>query len=491
MHYITPEDRYQYTFINNLDDLISLDNEVRIIDLLIENILSENAKQITRMIQKGQSSLGRRAYSPVTLIKIFIYGYLNSITSSRKLEKECNRNIELIWLTGNLKPDFKTISDFRRDHGELIEYVYSKFRKFLKDKHYINGETIAIDGSKIKANTNRDMLNKEKLQKRIESIDQKIEEYLNIIRTNDLEQDVIEECTDYETGDKINHHLIEKVVKLQKQLEDYTTLNEQLENKDGNYISSSDKEANLMKSRDGSIPAYNIQIVVDSKNTMIASTKVSTQPTDYNLLEPMVEKVKSELQVEVGEVLGDKGYRNMEQIHSIEKSSNSKCYVPLIEKETEKSGIEFKYDEKVNEYKCSQGRRLKLKQRNKYKRGILADVYQGTDCSTCPVRPKCTKSKTGRIYHRYYNEEWRTNYRNRLKQFKAKEKIGMRKKIVEHPFGTLRYWMGKIPLKLRGKRKVSTELNLYSIAYNIRRLVSVSGIDQIMDEISEYKLKTT
>lgn len=491
MHYITPKDRHQYTFMNNLDDLVSGDNEVRIIDLLIDTILSDNHQQIASIIQKGLSPLGRKAYSPATLVKIYIYGYLNSINSSRRLEKECNRNIEMIWLTGNLKPDFKTISDFRRDHNELIEYIYSKFIKFLKDKHYVGANTIAIDGSRIKANTNRDMLSKEKLQKRIELVNQKMEEYLNIIRTNDLDEDLVEELTDYETSDKINQHLIEKIAQLQKQLEDYKSLNEKLENKDGNYISSSDKEANLMKSRDGYIPAYNVQIAVDSKNKMIVSTEVSTQPTDYNLLEPMVEKVKTELQTEVNEVFADKGYRNMEQIKRIEKLFVSKCYVPLIEKQTEKNGIDFEYDEQGDEYICSQGKRLVLKQRNKYKRGALTDVYQGTECTGCPIRSECTKSKKGRIYHRYHDEEWRISYKNRLKQFTSVEKINIRKTLVEHPFGTFRYWMGKIPLKLRGKRKVSTELNLYSIAYNIRRLISISGIEQIMDEISEYKLKTT
>ncbi len=489
MHYIEPADRNQFTFMNRLDDLVEADNEVRLIDILIDKILYDNNDELRPLLKKGRSEKGRKAYGHPTLLKVYIYGYLNSINSSRGLKKECNRNIEMIWLTGNLRPDFKTIADFRKDNGELIKFVNDKFRDFLKFNNYISGRTIAIDGSKIKAYTKRDMLNREKLQKRMEKIDQKIEEYLNLIHENDIKDDLSDEVSALENGEDINQHLINKIIEYQKQLEEYSKLKEQLAQKDGKYISSSDVEANLMKSRDGYIPAYNVQIAVDGDNKMIASTQVSTEENDINLLEPMVEKVSSELQREIGEVLADKGYGNLEQIERVEKNSSTKCFIPLSAQSSHTDGIEFEYDDKKDEYQCTKGKRLVLKQRSKKKRGRLADVYQCAECEGCPVRNACTKSKKGRILHRYHDEKWRKRYKERLKLNRVKQKISLRKTLAEHPFGVLKYWMGKIPLKMRGKEKVRTEINLYAMVYNLRRLFTIEKAEQIHHLLTGYELK--
>jgi transposase len=489
MHYLEPVDRNQFTFMNRLDDLVDADNEVRLIDLLIDKILEDNMDEILPLLKKGHSRKGRKAYGHPTLLKIFLYGYLNSINTSRCLMKECKRNIEMIWLTGSLKPDFKTIADFRKDNGQLIEFINKKFRDFLKSTNYISGQTIAIDGSKIKAYTKRDMLNTEKLHRRMEKIGQKIEDYLNLIYENDIKDELSEELSELENSEDINQYLVEKIVKYQKQLEEYSMLKEQLAQKDSNHISASDVEANLMKSRDGYIPAYNVQIAVDSKNKMIASTEVSTESNDKNLLKPMFDKVDAELQGAVKEILADKGYDNLSHIERIEKDRRAKCFIPLSEQSSSNSGIEFEYDDEADEYRCSQGKRLILISHNKNKRGRLADVYQGIECEGCAVRDACTKSKKGRILHRFHDEKWRRHYKDRLKLSRVKRKISYRKTLVEHPFGVLKYWMGKLPLKMRGKQKVATEINLYAMAYNLRRLLTIEKNGDIQDKLTRYKLK--
>ncbi|MBE9542481.1 MAG: transposase, partial [Proteobacteria bacterium] len=196
MHYIKAADRQQFTFIQVLDDLVGPDNPVRVIDTIVDAILEKNPQNFS---DKGQSPLGRRAYSPGTFLKLYIYGYLNGISSSRKLETETHRNIELIWLLGNLKPDFKTIADYRKDNGKEIKLLTRRFREFLRDQGLIRGKTVGIDGTRVKANADRSMLTAKKIERRIKSINEKIEDYLGRLMENDKREDILDEL-DVEDG---------------------------------------------------------------------------------------------------------------------------------------------------------------------------------------------------------------------------------------------------------------------------------------------------
>ena len=483
MHYIKAADRQQFTFIQVLDDLVGPDNPVRVIDTIVDAILEKNPQNFS---DKGQSPLGRRAYSPGTFLKLYIYGYLNGISSSRKLETETHRNIELIWLLGNLKPDFKTIADYRKDNGKEIKLLTRRFREFLRDQGLIRGKTVGIDGTRVKANADRNMLTAKKIERRIKSINEKIEDYLGRLMENDKREDILDEL-DVEDGSEINQQLIDKIAELEERVRSLGEQKETLEKESRGEVSPSDPDARLMKSRDGMIPAYNVQLVVDDENKLITGSIVSTEPNDQELLEPVLENVKEELGIEPEEVLGDKGYASFSAIEKVESTGKTTCYIPLKRTRNDNNPIRFTYNEEKDEYICERGKSLPLKHKNKFHHGQYIDVYQGLECEGCPVRAQCTSSKYGRIFQHPHNKSWREAYRQRLETVLGKSKIKLRKSLVEHPFGTIRYWMGKIPLLLRGKQKVTTEINIYTTAYNIKRLISLKGSTDLMEMINQYQ----
>ena len=488
MRYLESADRDQYIMMNKLDDLVCPENPVRLIDALVDSLVLSN----TKMFEKERTTeAGRPKYHPSTLLKLYIYGYLNGISSSRKLEAETHRNKEVIWLLGNLCPDHWTISNYRKEHGEEIKYVTKKFREFLREKGYIKLKTVAIDGSKVKANTNRDMLSMEKIDKKLRGIDRKLEEYLEKLRERDIRSELAEEYDDDDDLPPDGGKYIDKIVSLQKQLEDLQREKERLEKENRKYISSSDPSARLMKSRDGKIPAYNVQIAVDAEHKLIADSEVVTCETDRGQLKPMLESLKDELAASPAEVLADKGYDNPDEIEELEKKEEGiKIYVSPQGSVNDKEEIKFSYDKAKDEYLCSQGKRLVLIQKGKIKHKSMTSVYQGIECDGCQKREKCTKSKKGRIINRYVNQQWREDYKKRMQSIESKSKLLKRKTIVEHPFGTIKCLMGKIPLYLRGVKKVATEINLYTTVYNLKRLFNIEIFENLMKEIKNYRWET-
>jgi transposase len=311
MHYIIPDDRNQVTFMQSLDDLVPSEHYVRLIDALIDAIVSANPGEFA---YKGQKNSGRRAYNPVTMLKLFLYGYLNSIKTSRKLERECHRNIEVIWLVGNLKPDHKSIADYRKDNAAAIKYVTKKFRHFLRDKGYIKGKLIAIDGSKVKANTNKDMLTIKKIEHRLDHLDKTLDRYLEQLLINDRREDLLEEIDESSSDDDFkdpgntNQVLLDKISKLQEQVENLQKQKDILLSQSRTSISQSDPQANLMRSRDGMIPAYNTQIAVDQAYYMIAHSQVFEDSNDTKLLEPMLKELEQETDLIPEAAVTDCGY---------------------------------------------------------------------------------------------------------------------------------------------------------------------------------------
>jgi transposase len=491
MHYIEPLDRNQYQLMSCLDDLVSANHPVRIIDKIVDSIVSSNKE---RFEKERQTEAGRPKYHDSVKLKLFLYGYFNGISSSRKLEVETHRNQEVIWLLGGLTPDHWTISNYRKQQADDIKFVTKKFREFLKDNGYIKLKTVAIDGSKVKAYTNRDMLTVEKIDAKLEGIDKKIEEYLGKIAENDLRDEVMEELEGSDQTGEISKYL-NKIVQLQKQVEELQKHKQTLEKEGRKYISPADPEAMLMKSRDGKIPAYNVQISVDAENKMIADSEVVTEATDLKMMPKMIESIKEELGEVPEEAIGDRGYDNPDLIEAVEKKESAggggiKIFTSQAKTIRDKEEIKFKYDEQKDEYECSEGKRLVLVARNKKRRNSLANLYQGIECEGCPIREKCTSSKKGRILHRYVNQRWRDEYKTKMQSKSGKEKTAIRKTIVEHPFGTIKYLMGKIPLLLRGLKKVSTEINLYTTVYNLKRLINLESYEDLIKKITNYKWKT-
>jgi len=491
MKYIESADRQQYQLMSSLDDLVAIEHPVRIIDKIVDSIVLDNPE---RFEKARETEAGRPKYLDSTMVKLYLYGYFNGISSSRKLEVETYRNKEVIWLIGSLTPDHWTISNYRKENGEKIKFVTKKFREFLKDNGYIKLKTVAIDGSKVKAYTNRDMLSVEKIETKLKGIDKKIEEYMLKIAESDRRDEVIDEI-ERDGIEPNNTKYLDKIIELQNQVEHLQKQKEILEEEGRKYISASDTDARLMKSRDGKIPAYNVQIAVDAENKMIADSEVVTDETDLGQLPKMVESIKEELGRAPEEAIADKGYNTPDLIEETEKKESLggvgiQIFVSQEMTSRDKEGIKFKYDEEKDEYECSEGKRLVLVQRNKKKNKSLANLYRGIQCEGCPLRSQCTSSKKGRILHRYINQKWRDDYKAKMLSKIGKERTAIRKTIVEHPFGTIKYLMGKIPLLLRGLEKVKTEINIYTTVYNLKRLINIKAFDDLLVQIENYKWET-
>jgi len=487
MKYILPENREQYKMLNCLDDMVKGDNPIRIIDIMIDEIISSNPEIF---LEPNNGDVGRPKYSPSTMLKLYIYGYLHGISSSRKLEEQTKKNIEIIWLLGNLTPDHWTISNYRKENIEQIKFITKKFINFLTDNKYIEGKTVAIDGTKIKANACKEMLSYKTLEKKINLTNEKIEEYLKKLNENDFIEELEEEYKQSVIGDEgINDYLVKKISDLQEEISRLKQHKEDMETEGTKTISQTDRDAKLMRSREGKIPAYNVQLAVDEKNKMIIDTEVVNEENDVNQLYEMMKSIEEESGIVPEEIIADKGYYNPELIEKVE-GEGIKCYIPVPKTQHDKEEIKFTYNSEKNQYECSEGRELILKSRNKNRRGRLADVYQGKYCTDCLKKGICTKAKHGRIIHRYKDQQERESYKIKMKEYLSKTKILLRKTIVEHPIGTIKCLMGKIPLKLRGTKKVSSEIDLYRTAYNLKRLINLEDFEYLTSLMLEYKWKS-
>lgn len=487
MKHIEATDRQQYQMMSTLDDLIAENHVVRIMDMMVDFTVYNNP-QVFRKVKYTEA--GRPSYDPVVLIKLLLYGFFNRISSSRKLETEAYRNVELIWLLGDLKPDHWTISNFRKENKELIKFLTKKLREFLKDQGYITLKTVVIDGTKVKANANRDMLTIEKIEAKIEGAGKEIEEYLERLSLSDRRDDLVDELEDGTTSE-VNQKYLDKIIELENKIEELNKHKDKMEKEGIKYISLVDPDARLMRSRDGKIPAYNVQIAVDAENKLIADSEVVNDQTDLTVLPQMIESIKEELGQVPESIPVDRGYNNPDVIEKIEKQEDGlQIYAPQEITSRDKEEIKFTYDADKDEYTCSANKRLVLKQRNKKKNKSLANMYQGIECEGCPLRSKCTTSKKGRTYYRYVNQVWRDEYKTRMKTKQGRANASLRKTIVEHPFGTIKCMMGKIPLFLRGLKNVATEIDLYTTAYNLKRLYNIEKFDILVAKMVNYNWAT-
>jgi transposase len=487
MRYIQPADRAQYVMMNTLDDLVPPQHPVRILDTVVEQIVDANPEQFDTV--RADSDPGRPMFSPKTLLKLFLYGYLVNIRASRKLETETQRNIEVLWLLGTLSPDHWVIATYRKVHGDHIKAATKAFRQFLHAHGYIKGERVAIDGTKMKANARREMLTVEKIEKRLHRVDEQLDEYLSKMADNDLCDELADELDSLDSTVAVDRHLIDKIMALQKQVEELTAQKELVEQSGQTYLSPADPDARLMKSRDGKLAAYNVQSVVDDAYHMIAATTVLTDHDDHAALPAIVQSLHDELGVSPSSATADKGYYTPDLIQQVETEMNTTCYIPLPNTDAASSSITFRYDPATDCYTCSAGTSLLLHTKNKRKNKSLVNVYRGRQCTACHLRAQCTTSKHGRIVHRYHNQDWRDAYRERMQHPMSKSIVAVRKSLVEHPFGTIKLWGGKLPLLLRGVAKVATEINLYATAYNVRRLLNCTLWDTLNEQLATYSWK--
>ena len=423
-------------------------------------------------------------------MKLYLYGYSNRITSSRRLEAESHRNIELRWLLNNLTPDFKTIADYRKDNLSAIREMTISFRVMLKGWKLIDGALMALDGTKLKGKAGSGLLSYEELFKQAGEIDTEIEKYMLLLQSNDIREDMQEkDDSALKTVEAITQR-IEELEKQRKQLEGFKKLSEQDNQRKINPI---DPDSRMIKGKKESFSGYNLQVIVDSLHKLIASARMRQTTNDMEEMIPALENIKEELDIKPDVLLADQGYNNVLQLQKIEQDQLTDAHVMVGEcaKDVEdynKPG--FQYDKDNDCYICPRGHILKKRGGIQKRRNRFAVIYQCKVrvCRECNIRSSCTSSKTGRTITRYTDEEWVEAYRNRMHSEKSKSLLKQRKSIIEHVFGVLKCWMGKIPLLLRGKEKVQAEINLYTTAYNLKRLIKICGYDKLMDMITELKL---
>jgi len=481
MHYKEKISREQFMFMS-YETMIAPDNAVRLIDLVCKKFFIEhpfNEKW------KGNTNGGRKSYPPDSMLKMLVYGYFNGIASSRKLEKETYRNIEMIWLMEGLQPDHWTICDFRRESGTIMKDFLRSLRKFLIVNNYATTDNIVFDGTKVKAYAKREMLTVESIGEKLENIDKSISEYLSKLENNDQHDDELE------TAKSEIEVLKEKIRKLESAKSKLEGAKRDIEKSGKKYYAPNDTEAVLLKGREGNFPGYNVQVGVEPKGHFMMTDRVTTDTNDMQQLQECVVSFTEETGTVPKEVSADKGYSNTTQILEIEKDGKTKCYIPLIEtkRETlEKEGITFEYNAEAGTYTCSQGKQLLLLSRNQKNRGAYYNTYKCQGCEGCAVRAKCTTSKTGRILKRNVEQDKIDQYKESIASEYAKEKIRERKTVVEHPFGTIKMLMGKFNFLLKGEAKAQTEFDYYTASYNLKRLIGCAPISDLMVKIEKTRL---
>lgn len=459
---IQPISRYQQEIFSSLDDQVKRESIVRVIDKVVDKLYENKTEERVNEIEVGRPEYPRKA-----LLKLYLYGYMNRIKSSRKLERECKINIEVMWLMGKLSPDHWTISFFRKDNQEQIIQAIKSFNKFLLESGYLEGKTIVIDGTKLKANaSSKGNINIDELKERVQQTDDRITYYLEVFNRTDEYEEEIEE--------------------LRKEKQELEQQIEQLKKQNKKVYVKTDPDSNIMKTKEGKQAAYNVQISCDQKHKLVIATDVNSQANDFKQLKNMYESSKEMLSGnKPKELIADAGYYTPEQIEQIEKEEKVNTYVvPMPER---KKG-NFQYDLQKDQYTCQMGKVLIFERENQDGRGRLKRFYRTNQCGGCSIRKGCTSSKNGRIKIRYINQDFRDNYREKMMEEKSKEKIRLRKTIVEHPIGTIKLWLGNNPLLLRGKEKVRTEINLVSFSYNLLRIFNIDGYENLNNKIEQWKL---
>lgn len=463
MRYRRGTSRHQQNFLS-LDDHISMKNVIRVIDKTCEEYVDQESKPD---FEKGQKETGRKAYHPSDLLKILVYGYFNGISSSRKLEKECGRNIELKWLTSDLVPDHKTISDFRKDNPDMINGLFSYLISIFKEQGLVTGKSVAVDGSKIKAYAIQE-ISIDTIKHKLEDIEEQVQKYLKEMAAIDEAEDDVEELNDKKAE-------LEKQIELLKEKKrDHEEHMRYLEEMEEKRICTTDPEARMMRGRYGKYWGYNVQTAVDTEYHLITKIKITDNQNDKGLLSPMIEGSEEICGQKPEEALADAGYYKINEVEELEKKGTT-CYVGInrtvSQVKDQANGIVFTYSKEEDRYYCSQGKKLDYA-RKKTIEGKEARVYKSMECGECSLKDLCTKGEQ-RTFQRNENQEWIDNYRDKMQSEEGKIKLINRKSVVEHPFGSMKYNMGQIPIILKGKKKAQTEMNLYAIGYNLKRYFNI------------------
>ena len=483
--------RQRILFPDVLDDYVTEENPVRFLDAFVDG-LDLRGLGITHA---EPNDMGRPPYDPAALLKLYLYGYLYSVRSSRKRERECHRNVELMWLLRKLTPDFKTIADFRKDNVDRFRPLFQRLVALGKELGLLEGSLVAVDGSKFRAVNSKDRnFNRAKLADRRKSVEKSIDRYLRELDENDAKE------ADEPVFPSSVPNLKEKIERLKERQRRYRELLRRLEATGATEISLTDPDSRLMKgNHDRMEVSYNAQIAVEAKSKLIVAYDVDHRASDHHQLAAMSSRAQEALDAEDLRVVADRGYYDGEQVHRCIEMGITP-YVPEPEKArgaAERGGIDpafsrdkFVYDSVTDTIVCPAGNRMTplpvvRKRWRQRPEGIAIRVFRTDRCHACPhFMTRCTHNPSGRRIQRRENEEFLDAMRTRVRADEGDRILAMRKSVVEHPFGTIKRAFNEGYLLLRGLRKVTGELGLTMFAYDLRRLLSLVGTRGLVAHLS-------
>jgi len=485
MEYICGISRDQGTLLpERVDDYIAANNPVRVIDAYVESL---NMKELG-FSKHEPNNVGRPMYNPKDLLKLYLYGYMNRIRSSRNLETETKRNLEVIWLLNKLSPDHKTIARFRQNNPNALKNVFKHFVKTCMGLGLYGKELIAIDGSKFKAwNTKDRNFTSGKLDDRIKNIDCKIDEYISLLNETDREES--------ENSDLSNEDITKILENLSERREKYIEIQERISNTDERQVSLTDPDSRLMKTKDGLDVCLNIQSAVDNKNNMIVEFSVENQVQDKNLMGSIAVKAAETLEVETITVVADAGYDSASDVAGLIADgfdphvcgANYDICIPCKPEDAEEvisySTGRCVYISERNIFICPMGQPLYPKTFNKNKR--IVKYYNFKACAACKC--KCTASRYKEAERQVDYSEYSKDFNDAdlyVKQIKVRANrtiTRQRKSIIEHTFGTIKRALGISYLLLCGKEKVTGEILLAFTAFNMKRAINILGVERMIE----------
>jgi transposase len=471
--FIEGEDRHQATmFPERLDDYVDKESPVRVVDAFIDEL------PISGLGFKTEpNDTGRPAYHPRTMLKLYVYGYLNHVQSSRRLEREAQRNIELMWLIGRLAPDFKTIADFRKNNGEAIRLVCREFVMLCRKLNLLTDAFVAIDGSKFKAVNNRDRnFTRAKMKRRLLEVESHIERYLDELASADQQA----------AATANTQKLEDKIAAMKEEMARLKKLEATMLATPDKQVSLTDPDARSMKTRGTGIVGYNVQTAVDTAHHLIVAHEVTNVGSDRRQLANMATQAQEAIaptRDQPLKVVADEGYYRGEEILACDEAN-----ITSFVKKSDTAGKrgkgefarrEFHYIAKDDEYECPAGERL-IYRFTREEAGKQIHRYWSSACVRCPIKAQCTPGDYRRV-SRWEHEATVEAAEARLSEHP--DMMRVRRATVEHPFGTLKAWMGSTHFLTRTLDRVSTEMSLHVLAYNLKRMMTICGVGPLIEAI--------
>ncbi len=454
-----------------VEDYVAEDSPVRIVDVFVDEL------DLAALGFEGAAATGRPGYHPATLLKLYIYGYLNQVQSSRRLEREAGRNVEVMWLTGKLAPDFKTIANFRRDHGGAIQAACRRFVVLCRNLGLIAGGTVAVDGSPLRAVNARDRnFTSVTIRRRMEQVDASIERYLGMLDTADRQEG--------EAAELRNVRLTTRLGELRRQMRELEAMEQVVAASPDRQISLTDPDARAMASagKGTGLVGYNLQAAVDTGSHIVVAHEVINLGHDRTSMANMGRQAREATGADTLTVLADRGYFSGPEVLACEGAG----IVPICPKPLTSGAKadgrwgkqDFVYQATSDTYRCPAGETM-TRRFSTVEHGMTLHGYATPACrSRCTVKANCTASIERRI-KRWEHEEVIEAMQARLDRMP--NAMRTRRRTVEHVFGTIKDWMGRIHFKTRRLKNVRTEISLHILAYNIKRAITLLGTPKLIE----------